>query len=409
MKILHTADWHLGLNLYQSSLEADHQLFLDWFLETCVPACKPDVLLIAGDIFDKANPPAYARHQYFTFLSRLLTAGIRQVIITAGNHDSPAMLEAPRELLQKLNIYIQGTPPQDGQDLFIPIRNRADEAPAVMVAPIPYLRDQDLRLSGQEESLENVSQAVREGIQAYYQRVAIAGEPYRNRGIPLIVMGHLFAQGAMVSDSEKSVQIGNLGAVAADCFPREAFSYVALGHIHKPQPVQQATHIWYSGSPIPLSFSERSQQKSLQLLTITGDSLQRESIAVPSFRDLLRISGNLESVAQRLQNLQHDKPLPAYLELSIEEETYHPTKGRDIADLINKMNQTRKEVFQILHYQYRFTRDQPPLSAMTAETELESLQVSDVFTKKLNTSSLSEEDRNACLIAFHQILESLEN
>ena len=84
MKILHTADWHLGINLYNESLEEDHRLFIAWLLETCIPAYRPDAILISGDIFDKANPPNYARQQYYQFLAQLIPMGIKKVIIIAA-------------------------------------------------------------------------------------------------------------------------------------------------------------------------------------------------------------------------------------------------------------------------------------------------------------------------------------
>ncbi|MEL7220922.1 MAG: exonuclease subunit SbcD, partial [Bacteroidota bacterium] len=107
MKVLHTSDWHLGQKLLQLDRQEEFALALDWLLEVII-AEQIDVLLVSGDIFDIGNPPNQSRELYYNFLRRLLNSECRHVVITGGNHDSPAMLNAPRELLAAFNIHIVG-------------------------------------------------------------------------------------------------------------------------------------------------------------------------------------------------------------------------------------------------------------------------------------------------------------
>lgn len=408
MKILHTADWHLGIHLYNESLEEDHQLFISWLLNTCIPERRPDVLLIAGDIFDKANPPTYARQQYYQFLAQLIPLGIKKIIITAGNHDSAAMLEAPKEILQYLHIHVVGHAPADTENLLIPISINEKNEPTVVVAAVPFLKDQDIRTPGLDVTTESVEQAVRNGIKAYYQQVAEASKEYREKGIPVIAMGHLFASGVSVSDSERQIQVGNLGSIDAQCFPIEYFAYVALGHIHLPQNVQGTRHIWYSGSPIALSFSERKQQKIVRLLTIDGKEIKSEAIKIPVFRELRRVEGDFLSVKNEINQLTNDKLLPLLIDIVIMEEDYNPAIGRDISAFIDQVGLEKKEDVRIANYRYAFKNSLASLSSLTDILTLADIKPAEVFQNILHSNTLTSEDKEACLTVFNLIMEEVQ-
>jgi exonuclease SbcD len=408
MKILHTADWHLGINLYNESLEEDHRLFISWLLNTCIPDHRPDALLIAGDIFDKANPPTYARQQYYQFLAQLIPLGIKKIIITAGNHDSAAMLEAPKEILQYLNIHVVGHAPTETENLLIPISINDENEPTVVVAAVPFLKDQDIRTPGLDATTESVEQAVKNGIKAYYQQVAEASKEYQEKGIPVIAMGHLFATGVSVSDSERQIQVGNLGSVDAQCFPIEHFAYVALGHIHLPQNVQGSNHIWYSGSPIALSFSERKQQKIVRLLTIDGKDIKSESIKIPVFRELKRVEGDFLSVKNEINHLTNDKLLPLLIDIVIIEEDYNPAIGRDISAFIDQVAMEKKEDLRIANYRYAFKNSLASLSSLTDVLTLADIKPAEVFQNILQSNTLITEDKDACLTVFNLIMEEVQ-
>lgn len=408
MKILHTADWHLGINLYNESLEEDHQLFIAWLLETCIPEHRPDAILISGDIFDKANPPNYARQQYYQFLAQLIPLGIKKVIITAGNHDSAAMLEAPKEILHHLNIHVVGNASTEMKNLLIPVSKNIEKEPAVVVAAVPFLRDQDIRTPRLDESSDSMEQAVRDGIKNFYQQIALACQIYQEKKIPVIAMGHLFASGVSVSDSERQIQVGNLGSVDAQCFPIEHFAYVALGHIHLPQNVQGSKHIWYSGSPIALSFSERKQQKVLRLLSIEGNQITSESIKIPVFRELKRVEGDFFTVKHELNELKNDKPLPILVDIAILEENYNPAIGREIAAFIDELAQRKKDDLRIANYRYAFKNNIAPLSGLFENLSLVDLKPGQVFQNILNSNPWAEEDKDACFSIFNQLIEEIQ-
>jgi exonuclease SbcD len=397
MKILHTADWHLGIHLYNESLEEDHRLFISWLLDICIPEHRPDAILIAGDIFDKANPPTYARQQYYQFLAQLIPLGIKKIIITAGNHDSAAMLEAPKEILQYLNIHVVGHAPTETENLLIPISINDENEPTVVVAAVPFLKDQDIRTPGLDATAESVEQAVRNGSKEYHEK-----------GIPVIAMGHLFASGVSVSDSERQIQVGNLGSVDAQCFPIEHFAYVALGHIHLPQNVQGSNHIWYSGSPIALSFSERKQQKIVRLLTIDGKDIKSESIKIPVFRELKRVEGDFLSVKNEINHLKNDKLLPLLIDIVIIEEDYNPAIGRDISAFIDQVAMEKKEDLRIANYRYAFKNSLASLSSLTDVLTLADIKPAEVFQNILQSNTLITEDKDACLTVFNLIMEEVQ-
>jgi exonuclease SbcD len=407
MKILHTADWHLGINLYNESLEEDHRLFIAWLLETCIPAYRPDAILISGDIFDKANPPNYARQQYYQFLAQLIPMGIKKVIITAGNHDSAAMLEAPKEILHHLNIHVVGNASTEIENLLIPVFINNENKPGVVVAAVPFLKDQDIRTPRLDESNESIQQAVREGIHKFYEQVALACQVYQEKEIPVIAMGHLFASGVSVSDSERQIQVGNLGSISAQSFPVEHFAYVALGHIHLPQNVQGSKHIWYSGSPIALSFSERKQQKGLRLISIEGNQVTSEAIKIPVFRDLKRVEGDFLTVKNELIHLKNNKPLPLLVDIAILEENYNPAIGREIAAFIDELAQEKKEELHIANYRYTFINNIKPLSGLS-DLSLADLNPSQVFQNILNSNPWDEEDKEVCFTLFNQLIEEVQ-
>src|SRR5690606_8866980 len=146
MKILHTADWHIGKKLHKHELAEDFDLFMDWLCEQ-ISILKVDVLLVSGDIFDLANPSSEARRQYYRSLKRLRKLDCR-LILTGGNHDSPTMLDAPRELLQELEMEVVGGLPENLEECIIPIMGKAAR-PEVIIAALPFLRDPDLRTASE--------------------------------------------------------------------------------------------------------------------------------------------------------------------------------------------------------------------------------------------------------------------
>lgn len=319
MKILHTSDLHIGKRLYEYDLIEDHRLFFNWMIQT-IGERKIDYLLITGDIFDQSNPSQDSLKLYYTFLAELSKTGC-QAIITAGNHDSPALIDAPEDILSALNIRVIGTVPENVEELMIPIQDSTGKIAAV-IAAIPFLRDRDIRKAAEAESYDSRLEAVRDGITRFYGALADRmNEKYPD--IPKIVTGHLYVQGAQLSGSEREIQIGNLAGIEENAFS-EGIHHFALGHLHKAQDVDTAKRIRYCGTPLPLSFAEREYQHKVILLTIDSGEIRQEDIRVPQFRMLVDIRGTGAEVAKQLSEIENPCDLPVLADIYITEDCFTP-------------------------------------------------------------------------------------
>ncbi len=304
IRILHTSDWHLGKRLGQNERAEEHQLFLDWLIKTVIQQ-KVDCIIVAGDIFDTGNPSNTALKLYYDFLWQVKNTHCKNVIIIGGNHDSATTLNAPKDLLKHLNVYVTGGSPENPSEQIIPLKDEKGNIPAVICA-VPFLRDRDIRLSVVGETSEEREQRIREGIINHYQSLIPEINEYKAQGIPVIATGHLFAAGATASpDSEKEIHVGNLGQIGGAQFPEE-FDYIALGHLHRPQQVNKMSHIRYSGSPIALSFSENEDNKVVLICDFDKSKLLAvEEFPVPAFIRLIRIKGDLEQVKAKLLTIEN--------------------------------------------------------------------------------------------------------
>ncbi len=309
MRILHTADWHLGARLVERDLLAEHEKFADWLIQTLREE-KIDALLLSGDVFDAANPPQDAVGLYFDFLRRLADLKTVRAVITGGNHDSASHLNAPRELLRRFEVHVFG---HAGDNL-------VDLGGAVVLAT-PFLRERDLRQSKAGETLKDAHDQVRAAIRGHYATQLEACRALA-QGRPVIAMGHLTVLGATTSDSEREIHIGNLGAVGADVFA--GFDYTALGHLHRPQQVGGQSHVRYSGSPVALSFSEAADAKSVVVLDTQGLSL--ETLSVPASRVLCRVNASRATLAADLATV----PATSWAEVTVKLEAPEPDLDRQV-------------------------------------------------------------------------------
>ncbi|WP_442591138.1 exonuclease SbcCD subunit D C-terminal domain-containing protein [Pedobacter sp. AW31-3R] len=399
MRILHTADWHLGKRLEQSERTDEHQAFLDWLIHT-LQAENIEVLIIAGDIFDTGSPSNTAFEQYYRFLRQVKDTCCREVIIIGGNHDSISTLNAPQALLKYFNVHIIGGVPEDFNDQIIEICD-ADGFLELVVCAVPFLRDKDIRLSVSGESVEERETRIKQGICNHYHQFVPLISQYKLRNIPVVATGHLFAAGSSTSESEKEIHVGNLGQVGGDQFPVD-FNYVALGHIHKPQLVNQMNHIRYSGSPIPLSFSETADRKQVIIIDFKGAEITAlRELEIPCTRKLIRIKGDFEKVKSKLMALEDPETLfPCWIEVQVQTE-------KVIYDLEEQLNAL------IVHQPFIeriFTRQQrirPALNLDEQSTEtmtLADLDPKTVFLKKC-ASEYPEEDQSTLLFTFNEVLE----
>ena len=288
MRILHTADWHIGQRLHERQRTDEHEQFLNWLLKK-IQEHQVELLLVSGDIFDTALPSSESTNLYYRFLYRLFDETDAYTVITAGNHDSPRHLEAPREFLEMGRIYVVGTADEPTKCVVTLPRDN----PRVAVAAVPFLSESDLRHLSYETEVER-KERYRERFKAFYADCVAAMPP----GLPKILMGHLFVQGGKVGDSERNVQIGGATATHASDFPKDV-SYVALGHLHRPQTIKGTDYpVRYSGSPIPLRFNETDYRKVVYLLELSDDGalIRDEKIKIPIFKELCTVEGDEASV-----------------------------------------------------------------------------------------------------------------
>ncbi|MGO4911686.1 exonuclease SbcCD subunit D C-terminal domain-containing protein [Leeuwenhoekiella sp. W20_SRS_FM14] len=399
MKILHTADWHIGKKLHKHYLHADFELFITW-LTGIMRDEKIELLLISGDVFDLANPSAEARRQYYLALKKLSQLNCK-IIITGGNHDSPSMLDAPREILEALNVHIIGGMPQELSDCLIPVNNKQGELELV-VAAIPFLRDSDIRSAEEGVVYDNRIEAIRKGIETTFTQAEVLCKQ-NFPGLPAVAMGHLYAAGIESSDSERDIQIGNQAAFQASQFG-DYFNYVALGHIHKPQRVTAAIPTFYSGSPLPLSFSERKDEKRVLILD-TATGFEPTSIGIPAFRKLNKVSGSLDEIKAKLSNLTAEGDLINLIEVELLEENFDANLINQLDDLVTSFEVPQLEI--VKHRATFKNRLKETGQLFATHQHLEDLKPQEVFEKMLEQHSYDAETKAQVRQAFQEIVEQI--
>jgi len=397
MRIIHTSDWHLGQRFLQNERFEEQQLALDYLLET-IQRHNVDVLLVSGDIFDIGNPPFPARKMYYRFLTALLGTTCRYVVITGGNHDAPGMLDAPRELLQHLNVFVSGAPAPDHVDNLVELRNGSGHLEAV-VAAVPSLRERDLRNTVPGETGIARIEGIREALREYFSSAGALAATYVSSQVPILCMAHLYAVGANASGEQNNIYIGDIENIEASAFPA-IFSYVALGHIHRPQAVGGIERVRYSGSLIPLSFSETKDDKGVYLLHYEGPVLKScEFIPFPVFRRLKTIEGTLEEVREKLTDFayRNREGLRPWVEVMVHSETVLPTLDEDLREFCKDMELDLLKI--------RVQTGYKSILRLETQEELQSLEPAEVFRRRLEVAGKAPADQQELEATFRELLE----
>ena len=304
---LHTSDWHLGQFFHNHDREFEHRQFLSWLLEQ-IKQKQPNALLIAGDIFDVINPASSAQKQLYQFLtSAHALAPHMQTLMIAGNHDSGYRIEQVEPFLAKFNARAIGVISRkennqlDLDRLIVPIYSPEQKIVAWCLA-LPYLRSAEI--TGLNEHTTNSQNA----ISYLHQQLIAEAKARKQPDQALILMSHAHMQGGETSDSERPIVVGHEEALSTALFD-EVIDYVALGHLHKPQKVGQP-HIRYSGSPIPLSFSEINYKHQIVEVRIDPQledeaRFQFEALLIPRSVRLHRLRGELNEIFEQIRTLEH--------------------------------------------------------------------------------------------------------
>lgn len=376
MRILHTSDWHLGRQFHNLSLLDDQRLALAQIIDI-IRTRQVDVVVVAGDIYDRSVPPATAVELLDATVHRICNELQVPLILLAGNHDGPQRLGFASRQLAGAGLHVAGplwSVPQ-------PILIKGDTG-EVAFYPIPYADPatvrhvHDVEVSSHDEAMAYLLEQIRQD-----------NDPTR----PCVVIAHCYLAGGEVSESERPLSIGGAGQVSPEYF--KDFSYAALGHLHGPQ-FRGAQHIRYSGSPLKYSFSEERQRKSVTLVELdAAGNASIEQIPLAPRHDLRTLEGALDELLAAGRN---DPQRDDYLLVRL-------TDTHAILDVMNKLRDAYPNVLHL---------ERPGLMARGDGLEFSrerlkkgELAMFEDFFAQVNGGDLSEEQREvvaATLDALHR-------
>ncbi|CAI3806066.1 exonuclease subunit SbcD [Rheinheimera sp. MM224] len=402
MRILHSSDWHLGQHFIGKSRADEHRALFGW-LKQQIELHQVDVLIVAGDIFDTATPASYARELYHQLIVDLQSTGC-QLVMLGGNHDSVAVLQEGKELLACLHTQVVPGWLGAAESHLIVLKNKQGE-PGAILAALPFLRSRDVLQSQSGQQASDKQQQLQQAIADCYQQCFAKAQALKaqlGQELPLLATGHLTTVGASSSESVREIYIGSLEAFPASAFPE--FDYIALGHIHQPQLVAGKKHIRYSGSPIPLSFDEAKQQKSMVLLDFTTAEGAIELLPIPCFQPLLSLKCTLPELHSLLQQpLAELKPeQKLWLELVL--------TGSDgyLSDLQSQVQQ-QLDGLPVDLLKLRRAR-QVAVGSLTAEQQesLHEMTPDLVLERRLAAEELTDSEKAEFQLMLQQVVAQLE-
>ena len=343
IRILHTADWHLGQTFFGYDRTEEHEAFLDWLAGEILRQ-EIDALIIAGDVFDVSNPSAASQSIYYRFIYRVTAENPNlQIVIVAGNHDSAARLEAPLPLLQAMRTEVRGVVRKleggavDYDHLCVELKNRQGEVELLCMA-VPFLRQGDYPV------VQTEGNPYAEGVRELYTQLLRRLWKRRKPNQAILAIGHLQATGSEIAEkdySERTV-IGGLECVSPEAFP-EQIAYTALGHIHKAQRVSGRENVRYAGSPIPMSFAEKHYHHGVVMVTFDeGCAVDIRRIECPKSIPLISVpSGEPElpeMILEMLGELPETEGTAPYLEVKVLLEEPEPMLRQEIEDVLADKN-----------------------------------------------------------------------
>ena len=296
MRILHTSDWHIGRQFHNVSLLEDQRHVLNQIVEAAKSE-SVDVVIVAGDIYDRAIPPASAVTLVDEVFNRLINDLGIPVIAIAGNHDGPQRLGFASRQLAKAQLYIAGLLSEDMQSIVL-----EDDHGEVVFYPIPYADPATVRDLFNDDTIRSHDQAM--------QRVIKALPNHKKQRS--VAISHCFLAGGMDCDSERPLSVGGSDQISSKHF--KGFNYVALGHLHRQQR-QSAENIRYSGSPLKYSFSEESHEKSITIVDLDAEGeCEIKHIPLNALRDMRSVSGALDDI---IRDSKNDPGAEDYLLISL--------------------------------------------------------------------------------------------
>ena len=388
MRILHTSDWHLGVSLEQASREEEHKQFLDWLLDLLVEN-EVDVLLHGGDVFHTAQPAARSLRLYYRFLARCsLETKLQQIIIVGGNHASASRLDAPRDALEMLRVYVVGgmTEQDLGWEHYIcPIYNDEGD-PALVIAAMPYIHESHLGVRTTSRRPDEIRDDLNERFRLLYSSMSDMVER-RYPDIPAVTTGHLtcYSKDYYKPKEEEAAYhtplhlIEVLGGISPKIF-HERFCYVALGHIHEKMEIPEA-NAWYPGSPIPTDVTEaRTPCYVLQVDVQPDHTTIVTPIEVPRWRPIFELSGKPDDVLKEIEELEWEQELAPYLYVDFHVEAPLYEGLQRIDEILSKHPLERRPRVIRLKETLKVENESPDELDETL-TPLDQLKPTDVFSQ----------------------------
>ena len=343
IRILHTADWHLGQTFFGYDRAGEHEVFLNW-LAGEIREREIDALIIAGDVFDVSNPSAASQSLYYHFIYRVTAENpTLQIVIVAGIHDSAARLEAPLPLLQAMRTEVRGVvrKSDDGEidydHLTVELKNRDGEVELLCMA-VPFLRQ------GDYPTVPTEGNPYAEGVRELYTQLLQRLWKRRKENQSILAIGHLQAIGSEIAEkdySERTV-IGGLECVSPDAFS-EQIAYTALGHIHKAQRVSGRENVRYAGSPIPMSFAEKHYHHGVVEVTFDGGcAVDIMRVECPRLIPLMSVPNgepaSPEIVLEILKELPVTEGAAPYLEVKVLLDEPEPMLRQEVEEALADKN-----------------------------------------------------------------------
>jgi exonuclease SbcD len=280
MRLLHTSDWHIGRSLHGTDLLAEQEAVLGGLAEV-VAAESVDVVLVAGDVYDRAVPSADAQAVLSRVVARLRRAGAT-VVMTPGNHDSARRLGTFSELLAAGGLHVRADTPRLDEPVLL-----ADGHGEVAIYGLPYLEPEIARFELGLPAARSHEAVLAEAMDR------VRADLFLRPGTRSVVLAHAFVGGGQPSDSERDISVGGVDLVPGAVF--DGVDYVALGHLHRPQTL--TPRMRYSGSPLAYSFGEAGQQKQAWLIELDASGLTDvRAVPLATPRPLTILTGTLEEL-----------------------------------------------------------------------------------------------------------------
>ncbi|MCQ2550002.1 MAG: exonuclease subunit SbcD [Lachnospiraceae bacterium] len=389
MKLIHTADLHLGNKMHDINRDIEYTDFFKWLKETIVQE-NADTLVIAGDVYDTVNPPIEARKKFNRFLASLLDTDCKNIIIVGGNHDSGALLDADKDLMEALNIHVIGSLSNCSiEDAVFKLFDKEGNLVGICAA-IPYIKDMELKTyCDVDTSTEKYGNM---GIKNVYDKaLEVAKSMGSNLPVPIIATGHLYAADLEGKYADLQYQmshddgvrdldvVGNLGSINATSFSEE-YDYVALGHIHYTSKVADKEKIRYSGSPFVMGFDEADRPHHvLSVECLPDKETVVKKIMVPISCHFKRVEGDCTELKAQILNLeeQYNDALKIYVEARY--------KSKDSSE-VNQMLDSLKYPDRIEVVSRKVVKTSNPADIQLEKrtmSEMRNLDPAEIFRKRI--------------------------